>query len=851
MKVKKLTNRSASCVTAAAIIVASVGLITPHMQQFNANAADEDLLLASAPADVNGDSVVNVFDLALYKQYITSGLELPISNSQYIADVDENGTVDLNDVKMVQDFIVGKIPYFNFKVMQYLAINGEITNGITESVNAGSSTGTYVNLDNEIGSNLKFTINVPEDGNYRLTFQNANGGKADRPMRISISGSEDTWRVPFPITENWTTWSQSSVIIPLNAGTQTITLTSITADGGPNLDYMNVEKVDLDADAPEKKVKPKNGMQVEELDRGLVAANTGKGMLISWRSLATDETNTSFKLYKNGELLAEISSDAATNYLDGSGTAEDKYTIETYEGTSKVHNAEYATVFGTKNSGQSGAYFDIPLDVPEQLTMPDGTTCTYLPNDASVGDADGDGEYEIFLKWDPSNSQDNSKNGYTGNVYIDCYKLDGTKLWRIDLGKNIRAGAHYTQFMVYDYDGDGISELVCKTADGTIDGTGKVIGDASADYRSEAGRILTGSEYLTLFDGKTGKALDTIDYKPGRGDFNDWGDNYGNRVDRFTAATVYLNGKTPSVVMCRGYYTRMAATAYDVVDKKLVERWVFDTGHDEFAAGYGDGNHNCMPADVDSDGKQELVMGSMVIDDNGKLLYTSGLGHGDALHIGDLDPSNPGLEIFMCHEEKESGCGISLRDGKTGNMLFRETAGDDTGRCLADNLISGNNTAELIGSHNSIIYDTSGNNIGNWSEITKWGQNSVVYWTDTLERAVMDRAMIDQYGKGRVFTGDGASYNNGSKSNAVISCDLLGDWREEVIFHTNNGSALRVFTTTYSTDYKIYSLMHNPQYRAQVAGQNVGYNQPPHTDYFLGTGFALPEVPEVYAAQTE
>lgn len=459
---------------------------------------------------------------------------------------------------------------------------------------------------------------------------------------------------------------------------------------------------------------------------------------------------------------------------------------------------------------------------------------------------DGDGEYEIILKWDPSNSKDNSQDGYTGNVYFDCYKINGKKLWRIDLGINIRAGAHYTQFMVFDYDGDGIAEMVCKTADGSKDSAGNVIGDGSKDYRSNAGRILTGPEYLTLFDGATGKALDTVDYKPGRGTVANWGDGYGNRVDRFLAATAYLDGQHPSVIMCRGYYTRMAATAYDVVNKKLVERWAFDTGHNTKAAGYGDGNHNCMPADVDGDGKQELVMGSAVIDDDGKLLYTSGLSHGDALHVGDFDPSNPGVEIFMCHEEAAAGYGISLRSGKDGKMLFREKGGGDTGRCLADNLIAGNNSAEIVGSHNAVVYDTSENKVCDWADVTKWGQNFVIYWTDTRERCVLDRGCVDQYGKGRVMTADGGASINGTKSNPSISCDLFGDWREEVIFPANDGKVLRVYSTTYASNDKIYTLMQNPQYRAQLAGQNVAYNQPPHTDYFLGTGFNLPELPNVY-----
>lgn len=615
-------------------------------------------------------------------------------------------------------------------------------------------------------------------------------------------------------------------------------------------DLCLMKRLLLNAEEPfTQPVTSENSKQVEALNRGLIAANTGKGMFVSWRNLATDTIGTSFKLYKNGALLKEFGADAATNYLDASGSAADKYTIETYSGSTKQGGTESAIVLGTKNGGQSGAYFDIPLDIPAPMTMPDGSTCTYSPNDASVGDADGDGEYEIILKWDPSNSKDNSQEGYTGNVYIDCYKLNGSKLWRVDLGKNIRAGAHYTQFMVFDYDGDGIAEMVCKTADGTVDGAGNVIGNAGADYRSDKGRILSGPEYLTLFDCKTGKALDTVDYKPGRGTVSNWGDNYGNRVDRFVAATAYLDGQTPSVIMGRGYYTRMALTAYDVQNKKLIERWAFDTGHNASVPGYGDGNHNCMPADVDGDGKQEIVMGSAVIDDNGTLLYTSGMKHGDAMHVGDFDPSNPGVEIFMCHEEESAGFGISLRDGKTGTMLFREKGTSDTGRCLAGNFVAGNSSAELVGAQSSNVYDTAGNVVCQFSDITKWGQNSVIYWTDTLERCVMDRTMIDQYGKGRVFTGDGVTSNNSSKSNACLSCDLFGDWREEVIFPTGDGTALRVFSTTYATDYKIYTLMQNPQYRAQVAGQNVAYNQPPHTDFFLGTGFALPELPDVYAVK--
>ncbi|MDD6270381.1 MAG: carbohydrate-binding protein [Oscillospiraceae bacterium] len=842
MDSRKLSGSLKLC--AAALSCAMIASLGSGFQysKINAGAAEQTV---TAVGDVNSDGTINVYDLCSMKSAYNDNA---VSGSMHLTyDVTGDNFFGLSDMKMMQDYLHGLIDGFPENSNRYLAIIASTDSGINETTNAGSSTGTYINLNNEVGSNITWTINVPEDGNYKLTFRNANGGADDRPMTMNISGSEDTWKVSFPSTGVWTEWSESSVVVPFAKGVQTVTMTSITSNGGPNFDYLQLEKTDEEITPPQA-VIPEGAKQVEALNRGLVAANTRSGMFISWRSLGTDKAGTTFKLYKNGTLLSEFDSEAATNYTDAGGKSTDTYTIESYVNGVKAGESEAATVLANKNGGQSGAYFDIPLDVPKDLTMPDGSTCSYRANDASVGDVDGDGEYEIILKWDPTNSQDNSKDGYTGNVYFDCYKLNGKKLWRIDLGINIRAGAHYTQFMVYDYDGDGKAEIVCKTADGTVDGQGNVIGDKSKDYRSSAGRILSGPEYLSLFDGETGKMLDTIDYKPGRGTVADWGDGYGNRVDRFLAATAYLNGSTPSVVMGRGYYTRMAVTAYDVVNNKLVERWAFDTGHNSSVPGYGDGNHNCMPADVDGDGRDEIVMGSAVIDDNGTLLYTSGLKHGDAMHVGDFDPANPGLEIFMCHEEASSGQGVSLRDGKTGKMLFRETAGGDTGRCLADNLIAGNNTAEIVGSHNAVVYDTSGNIVCNWSDITKWGQNSVVYWTGDLERCVMDRTMIDKHGKGRVFTGDGVTYNNSSKSNASISCDLFGDWREEVIFPTSDGTALRVFSTTFATDYKIYTLMHNTQYRAQVAGQNVAYNQPPHTDYFLGTGFELPEIPNVYSA---
>lgn len=766
----------------------------------------------------------------------------------------ENGgpNIDYIDLKKTD-----KEPVKPAEKERYYAVSANIHKGWEESTNQASEEKPYVNYDNAIGSFIEWNVNAPAEGNYLVDFRYANGTEDNRQVKLITNGDKTHGQyVDFKGTGSWTTWGNNTAVVHLKAGKNTLKAYATTSSGGPNMEYIEVSQTG--ASAPNKKAT--NGKRVEALNRGVSMAHAKNGNLVSWRLLATDNENTTFDLWRirsSGNVkLGTFTTKDATNYFDSEGTATDTYTIDVSVNGESTEFAQASVNFPNTNSGQSGAYFDIQLRQPAGLTMPDGSTCTYSPNDCSVGDIDGDGQYEIFVKWDPSNSQDNSKAGYTGNVYIDCYRLDGKFVWRVDLGKNIRAGAHYTQFMVYDFDGDGKCEMICKTSDGTVDGTGQVIGDGSKDYRASNGYILKGNEYITLFDGATGKALDTQNYKPGRGNVGDWGDTYGNRVDRFTACVAYLDGVNPFACFGRGYYTRSTVAAYGVANGKLYEKWFYDTGNNKASAGYGDGNHHIMGADVDQDGKDEVVVGSAVIDDNGKLLYTSGMAHGDAIHIGDFDPANPGIEIFQCLEDKTSpmsdghwiGYGTVLRDGKTGKVLYRQEAEGDTGRCMADNLITGNGGAEMVGSHNSVVYSATGNHakVCNWSDITKWGQNSVVYWTDVCERAVLDRTMADQYGKGRVFSGDGVSYNNYTKSNACITCDLIGDWREEMLFPCGTDK-IRVFTTTFSTEYNHYTLMHNPQYRVQVAAQNNGYNQPPHTDYYIdSTDYVRPEEPDVW-----
>ena len=579
-----------------------------------------------------------------------------------------------------------------------------------------------------------------------------------------------------------------------------------------------------------------SGYVVENLDRGISAISPGSGMMVSWRFLADDSDNSIFKLYRNNALIYTSNAGNATCYLDKDGKSTDTYKVETVESATVVSSDTCAMQSGSN-------YLEVKLDVPKAQT----SGITYSPNDCTVGDVDGDGQYELFVKWDPSNSKDNSQKGKTDKVFIDCYKIDGTKLWRIDLGVNIRAGAHYTQMLVADYDLDGLAEMVCKTADGTVDGVGNVIGDSSKDYRNSNGYILSGPEYYTLFEGSTGKALDTVDYNPGRGTVSKWGDSYGNRVDRFLGAVAYLDGVKPSAVTVRGYYTRMTACAYDVVNKKLVQKWYFDTGNDKTKPGYGDGNHNCMPADVDNDGKQEIVLGATCLDDDGSVLWCLNTGHGDAMHLGDLLPDRNGLELWICHEDKPYG--VSLVDASNGKTIFHKDGDADTGRCCAANVWAGNDGAEFWGLGND-VFDGSGNTLS----CRRPAVNFLSYWDGDLEREILDgytdkpatiSKMKNDGTLTTILSTDGAYTCNTTKGTPCLSADIFGDWREELIVRASDSKSLRIYCTPYETDYRITTLMHDPQYRNQVAGQNISYNQPPHTSFYLASNYKLPERPNV------
>jgi rhamnogalacturonan endolyase len=609
--------------------------------------------------------------------------------------------------------------------------------------------------------------------------------------------------------------------------------------------------------------------EMENLGRGVVAVQYEAGkVFVGWRLLGTDPQSVSFNVYRVTDKQRPVKLNSkpitdATSFVD---LTADLAKSQSYFVRPVIAQKEQTPSgrFTLAASSPVRQYLSIPLQTPEG----------YSPNDGSVGDLDGDGEYELVIH-QVGRGRDNSQAGITTDPILEAYKLDGSLMWRINLGKNIREGAHYTQFLVYDLDGDGRAEVACKTADGTIDGKGKVIGDPKADYRNPegttvtfkrrngtdetrnvSGYVLTGPEYLTIFDGRTGAALATTEYLPPRHPSKKnpttdelsetWGDGWGNRMDRFLGAVAYLDGRRPSLVMSRGYYARSVLAAWNWRDGKLTHLWTFDSDSPEANRKFrGQGNHNLSVNDVDGDGRDEIVFGAATIDDDGRGLYSTGLGHGDALHVSDLDPRRPGLEVFDI-QERFDDAGANFRDARTGEVIWKKASvkagedGEGPGRGLAldidptqpgfESWVRG---AGVVG-----LFNASGEKI---SDTTPSSCNFGVWWDGDLLRELLDRNVIAKWNwttksDAVILRADGCASNNGTKATPVLSGDILGDWREEVIWRTTDNKELRIYTTVIPTKYRFYTLMHDSQYRLSIAWQNVAYNQPPHTSFYLGEG---------------
>jgi rhamnogalacturonan endolyase len=582
-----------------------------------------------------------------------------------------------------------------------------------------------------------------------------------------------------------------------------------------------------------------DGAQPVSLNRGLVAVKVSSGVFVSWRMRAADGHNTTYNLYRDGKLVKGSPFSTATNVVDASGSATSTYRLEVVRDGEVIETQEISNVW-------TNQYVHIPLQTPTCTRK----SATYTPNDCSAYDMDGDGEYEIIVKWDPSNSKDSASSGVTSDVFIDCYKLDGTLLWRINLGQNIRAGAHYTQFLCYDFDGDGFGEMVCKTAPGTIDGKGNYVlmgsDDASTSYVNSSGHIDKGPEYLTIFDGNDGSEINTVAYEPAYGDVSTsvWGDSKCNRSDRYKACIAFLDGEHPSAVMMRGYYSGSFAAAYDFDGEKLTQRW-YHKSDTKNQGTWGQGAHSVTVGDVDGDGKDEIVVGSACIDDDGTTLWRGGTGHGDALHLGDFDLDNEGLEVFMVYEESSCPYHCTLRDAKTGKILSsRSKSSGDTGRGMIFDCDDKYDGSEFMTSGETGLFTSKAKEICAWQQgtVSSSSINFRIYWDGDLLDEYHDRQHIDKWDSdyqsysrlATLYNMGGASSINSTKYNPNLQADILGDWREETIYwveESDGTQALTIFTTTNTSDYALPTLRDDHVYDMAIAWQNVGYNQPPHLGY--------------------
>ncbi|MDC3417570.1 rhamnogalacturonan lyase [Aquibacillus salsiterrae] len=602
---------------------------------------------------------------------------------------------------------------------------------------------------------------------------------------------------------------------------------------------------------------PETARNTEWLDRGVVALNAEDGIFISWRLLADEyDKDVRFNIYRGEEKLNKDPL-SVSNYQDLEGKPGDTYTVET------LVNGKRTEKNSIEAKGEN--YLSIPMQKPEGGTTTTGDY-TYSVNDASVGDLDGDGEFEVVVKWYPSNAIDSSQTDMTGPTIFDAYKLDGTLLWRINMGRNLTSGAHYNQFVVADLDGNGKSEFLIKTADATTsygvtngefdsNKVISVIGNAEDDGKwvNDSGHVTGGPEYMSVFNGETGEVIDTIDFafpveKEAGDGGSSWGDTWYNRSDRFLSGLAYLDGQKPSAIYGRGYYGRTTFVAYDLENGELVERWTFDS--DEAGRGGGLGNHNLATGDVDNDGFDEIVAGSLTLDDDGSILYAMDgkMGrepgsHGDALRVGAFDPDREGIHVFGVREET-SAASVEYHDGATGETLMSYYANKDAGRGVAANITSnpgyefwgtGGNTVETGGG----IYNVQGNVVANSFRDAGLSVNFALYWDGDLLQELLDDTTISKYNEDNgeaelLRTFEGVVSNNGTKATPTLQADILGDWREEVLLPTTDSSELRIFSTTIPTDYRIYTLMHDAVYRNAVAAQNSAYNQPPLTGFYLG-----------------
>ena len=585
----------------------------------------------------------------------------------------------------------------------------------------------------------------------------------------------------------------------------------------------------------------------DKLDRGLVAVKTTKGVYCSWRIQADEYYDVKYNLYRDGTKVNAEPLDVS-NFTDTSGSESSQYTVKAVLNGVEQQASKAASVFKSN-------YKEIKIKHDASLKA------TYEPNDACCADVDGDGEVEILMKFNNKEEAEQlyPKNGPTINgvatkeySMLACLKQDGTVLWWVNCGPNMGDFQNNEQNIVgYDWDMDGKAEVVMRLEEGSTvhmaDGTTYTIGangkngSSWTNYREPkaSGSVEWfthyGKEFLWYCEGATGKPYQCIEFplkrlEDGETDLKAaWGDGYGHRSSKYFFGAPYLDGKHPSIFLGRGIYTRHKFIAYDVDPKThdLKVRWKW-TNNQPGSPWYGQGYHNYIVADVDWDGRDEIVWGSMVIDDNGKGLSTTGLGHGDAQHIGDFNPYIHGQEMFACNEDNPSN---NYRDATTSKIYYRKTDTNDDGRCLAGNFYNDFPGAMGHSAHDTPISTVTNDHVS--LNTNGLSMNFRIYWDGDLLEECFNNTEVTKPGVGTIATFLGAYSNNSTKATPCYQGDIFGDWREEVIERTADNN-IRIYTTNEPTKWRNYSLWYDHQYRNGMVWQPCGYNQPPHVSYFLG-----------------
>ncbi len=596
-------------------------------------------------------------------------------------------------------------------------------------------------------------------------------------------------------------------------------------------------------------------IQQEKLSRGLISiVNPQKQVAVSWRFLSSDDIDATFDIFRKSKDGEEVKVNrqpigSSTFLLDSLVDLSTDLIYILKNAKTKENLASYIL----SKDKMKYPYLTIPMQA-----IPGDSLWRYSPNDAAVGDLDGDGDMEIVLKRENSGKDNSFRGVCDGGPILEAYELDGTFLWRVNLGVNIRQGAHYTQMMLYDFDGDGKAELAVKTAEGTVFGDGKSIGDVNGDGISDYvdrypasktyGKILKGPEFFSVIEGETGKELARTNYIP-RGAPNEYGDTKGNRVDRFLGGVGYFDGKRPSILICRGYYAKTVLEAWDYRDGKLTRRWHFSSTDDngKYKDYGGQGNHNLCIGDVDGDGRDEVTYGACMIDDDGTGAYTTKLGHGDAIHLTDIDIERPGLEIWDCHEIVPNKAGSELRDACTGEYIWGIPSYEDVGRAMTADIDPRFKGCEVWTTHSFGVYTAKGEFItGNTPSI-----NMGIWWDGDLNRELLDgsgvtRPVNREFVQITKWNGNGVdafhlpgeqdlAANNWTKGNPCLYGDILGDWREELLVRTKDNREIRLYITDIQTNYRFYTLLNDVIYRNSLCAQNIGYNQPTHPGFYLGS----------------